>query len=688
MRKFLTRLNWLMAILLMVAAVFAILEPVAFLGDSDWPQPLVLVGLAVGSVVILNRLRRWVTTWSTTTYRRVLIGLGILVVVVQILVALSFMDVGRADSYFVRNQAIRLAHGDLTWNHYFLVYPNNVNVTLLEAALLKGLLPLTRTPWLILNLLRFAWVDTGLLAGLFLLKRWRHWRPGAVWLTLLWLLSVPVYAFSLVAYTDALVMPLVLDTLALVTWSLTYQGWRHWGICWGTLLLISGGVALKSNMIVLWLATGCLVLLLWWQRQLSGKKVLGWIVSALVLLGLVLGGMSAWGRQQGYQKDPNVALPVTSWIAMSLNTSSEGQYKQADYLLVDQAPTAAAKQAQATGMIEQRIRKLGALGLAVHLMKKFRVFWATGDFDSFKLTTQWIRAPYWYQNHQREIQFWLVIVTQLLFLMLIFQTIWVLLQRPVTVAVSFLTIMLLGLTVFHVVFWEVEPRYAVPLLPVMMLLGTLGGCLAPTWQFSHAQVRLGRWIAVGVVALCALSLGQTSEDTVIRSDTVGRQGNGDYFTLPVARLAPTASLSWTVPVTGASNALQLQIQPINLSQEQRLPNVQPRYPRGKLRVQVQANGRRLKTWRTTPTQAMAQPLVYPRTTAKAVTVHLVNTGKTTVKYAVGQAQYNQHTGTVLATPAQYPQLYVINVHGPHALTGGLAITLFMGVFLALLWWAI
>ena len=166
------------------------------------------------------------------------------------------------------------------------------------------------------------------------------------------------------------------------------------------------------------------------------------------------------------------------------------------------------------------------------------------------------------------------------------------------------------------------------------------------------------------------------------------QGNGDYFTLPVARLAPKASLSWTVPVTGASNALQLQIQPINLNQEQRLPNVQPRYPRGQLRVQVQANGRQLKTWRTTPTKAMAQPLVYPRTTAKAVTVRLVNTGKTTVRYAVGRAQYNQHTGAVLATPAQYPQLYVINVHGPHALTGGLAITLFMGVFLAMLWWAI
>ncbi|MGA3416924.1 hypothetical protein ACE5SS_15785 [Lactiplantibacillus plantarum] len=45
----------------------------------------------------------------------------------------------------------------------------------------------------------------------------------------MWLVSVPVAAFGLFAYTDALVLPLLPDSLALLTLGLSLTGWRSLG---------------------------------------------------------------------------------------------------------------------------------------------------------------------------------------------------------------------------------------------------------------------------------------------------------------------------------------------------------------------------------------------------------------------------------------------------------------------------
>lgn len=689
MRRLVGTLNWVVAGLLACAAVFAVTEPVTTLGDADWAQPLVMATLLVGGLLILNRFRGRVGQWSSTKYRLIWAVLLVLIVGAQVWVAMNFVDVSRADGYFVRNQAIALAQGRTTWNHYFMVYQNNVNYTLIDAWWLKLLLPVTKAPWVAMNLLRYLWLDTGLAAGLYLLHHWRLWQPGAFWFTLLWLLSIPVYALGLFDYTDPVVFPLFLDSLALVSWSVDTRGWRRWLGGGLALLLVSVGVAVKSNLIVLWLALGLLILLLWWQRRLTWRQVVVWIAGACLVLGGVFAGMSVWSRQAGYRPDPNAQMPVTAWIAMSMNPQNPGTYSLTDAMVIDHQPTARAKQAAATKLLNQRLNTLGVSGVLVQLARKFEIFWSTGDMDSFKLTTQWLKAPRWYLMNQRSIQFWLVLGTQVLYLTLLCQSICFLLKvRPSFVAGHFLAIAMLGLMIFHVFFWEVEPRYAAPVLPALMLLGTLGWCGLPVWKRTPTQVQYGRWFGTFAVIMCALSLGQTDETTLVREEMPGRQGNGDYFTLPVARVAPQRQLTWTMPVVGPSNALQLQIQPTNEAQEQVKANVQPQYPNGRLRVQVHANGRLLKTWHSTPNAAMAKPLRYPQTTAQSLTITLRNTGKTPFKYAQGLARYDQHTGEVLPRERAFPQAYLLNLHGARALTAQPMIWLSMGLFLGLLLWAL
>lgn len=319
MKAVVKSVNWLAAAVLVVAVGMAWLQPIHFFGNPDWASPVVQLAMVLGLLVMTMAGRQVLKQLSSRQYRWLLIGLVGLIAIVQILIATSFVDVARADPFFVRQQALLLARGSHHWQHYFMIYPNNVNFTLLVANLLKPLLKLTQTPWVLLNVIRFIWIDTGLISGVYLLNRWRYWQPGAVSFSLLWLVSVPVAAFGLFAYTDALVLPLLPDSLAFLTLGLSLTGWRRWGVLIGDGLLVAVGVVMKTNLIVLWLTLVLMGIILWWQRQFSGRQMLGWLVSLVMTLGVMFAVMRTAQQQAGYTRQADAALPATSWIAMSLN---------------------------------------------------------------------------------------------------------------------------------------------------------------------------------------------------------------------------------------------------------------------------------------------------------------------------------------------------------------------------------
>ncbi|MGZ7186112.1 hypothetical protein ACXWN6_09935, partial [Streptococcus pyogenes] len=82
--------------------------------------------------------------------------------------------------------------------------PNNVNTALFEGGLIKILFSIgVKSPWTILNVFRFIWIDTGLLSGLIILRNWKNWRPSALLFMLSWLVSAPIYAYGIFPYNDA-----------------------------------------------------------------------------------------------------------------------------------------------------------------------------------------------------------------------------------------------------------------------------------------------------------------------------------------------------------------------------------------------------------------------------------------------------------------------------------------------------
>jgi hypothetical protein len=88
---------------------------------------LVLIGAIVG-VIWLKLLINWVRGCRALVQHYLLGDILVLIGLAQILVATHFVDYGRADSFFIRDQAVILANQGTTWSHYFYVYSNNVNL--------------------------------------------------------------------------------------------------------------------------------------------------------------------------------------------------------------------------------------------------------------------------------------------------------------------------------------------------------------------------------------------------------------------------------------------------------------------------------------------------------------------------------------------------------------------------------
>ncbi|MFB9770020.1 hypothetical protein [Lactiplantibacillus modestisalitolerans] len=649
------------------ALIVALVEPVAFLGDQDWPAPSVLLCFGLALLILINALSWWLRRWSALTYRRVLVGLLLVLFISQLVVALNWVDVSRADAFFVREQALRLSQGQTHWSAYFQIYPNNVNGTLLAGVALKLSALVTANPWRLLNVVRFAWMDTALLSSAYLLQRWHRARPGHFWLLLLWLTAVPLYAYGLYAYTDALVFPVVVNSLALLTRATQVpRRLRAWGLRLLALGLVALAVAVKSNMVVVWIA---LVLTFAVQRLLgnwSGRKTVGALLLSVATLGLVFSLMSAWQRQSGFKRNPDRQLPPTSWIAMSYDPRFAGEYDHTDFDTVNLQPTAKAKRQTANRLLKQHFQTLGWSGVMSHWAQKLRVFWSMGDFDSFRLTTQWIHAPQWYQVKQRTVQFWLVIMTQVLYatcLLFAIRVLWS--QRRWRAATSYLALTILGLTAFHVLFWEVEPRYALPLWPGLVLLASRGAADWPRLRVPDRQAGL-RVLASGLALVCLTELWQTSRTTGFTETRVALQENGDYVLPTSRRLAAGAHWRFTIKTSGPSDRLQLTPRTTAIDQP----------------VTVTVRDKNRVLGRKLGPATQLQTIRYRPTTARRLRVTITNRGRRPVAYGAMVAHYAPQTGRVTAQAHAYPQYDVKWDHPTVTLSNGWVPVVVVGTVLA------
>ncbi|WP_125769106.1 hypothetical protein [Companilactobacillus furfuricola] len=632
--KILIGINWLAGVLFTLVLIFAGLMPQAFLNREDWVQTPVLVIVTIGLLIIISGIRKAIALMSPKVYRWTLIILGILIVITQVWVAFNFVTIARADSYFVREQAIALAQGSQTWADYFKVYPNNVNTALFQAAMIKPFLKIgILDPWIYLNILRFIWIDTGLVAGLYILKSWKKLRPVGAFFMFTWLISLPVYSYGLFSYNDPLIMPVVLDVLALGISIKNNNGVIKYISALLVMVLVAFSILMKSNLVVLWIAIFIILVLATILKKVGWKQTVSWLVGSLAMTAMFFMLAHTAASKSGYVKDPNQAVPVTSWISMSFNPDRQGQYSGQDFDQIHDAKTAQQKKQLANDRLINRIKELGPVGLLLHFNEKLGVFLSHGDFDAVNLNRQWVKAPSIYMGHQTFSRFWSLLVSQCWYLALLCGAIWQLFkQRQNLLTIAFLSLFILGLTSFHVFFWEVEPRYALPIFPIIALLGTLGWSTAPQFALSTSKkVAISGLMAAGVL-FCTLSVVQTVFYTETEPRPISMQGIGNYFNRHYLQIKPREKFEFSVPLQKhAANHLDL-------------------YTKSDGIVTINVHDEAKHLMKVTDNAKSIRQIDYPLTKSQDLHVSIANDGKKSVKYLAGPMSYSADSGKILPYP--------------------------------------
>lgn len=548
----------LAAISFLTLALLTTLFPIQpMMSPSLTAATVILLG-AIGFIFMLRVLTMWVANLSNRLQTYILIGIVVIILLTQLIVALNFVDYGRADSFFVRNQAAALANNTKTWNHYFQIYTNNINLALFEGQLVKlAQLLHFSNPWVLINILQFLWIDTALFAGFKILQVW-HLAALKISYAVVWLLTVPVYAYGVFIYSDSLVLPIPIVTMALYLWWYQQVGYKKLiptGLIGANLIF---GAVIKPNMIVVMIAFGIALLIDCFRKQMRWKTAITWIVGIVVCLVLIGNLMTMRAKSAGYKSDSNQALPATSWIAMSLNTKMDGKYDYADVHYQMKLPTRQQKITSEKTIIQNRIKRMGVIGLINHFGKKVSVFLSSGMFGGFNLTNQWETEPNWYLQHESSINYRLSVWAQMLYTAILINCALLFFNKRKNRNNYFLMFFVLGLAAFHIVFWEVEARYALPLLPVFILWANVGQAdtVFVNSEILH-KVRL-KYVLVALTSLLLVGAGYREAQIHSNSIIIAEQGNGSYFNNLKQRLEPSKSVTTKIFAQTENSALKLQ----------------------------------------------------------------------------------------------------------------------------------
>ncbi|WP_143462414.1 glycosyltransferase family protein [Levilactobacillus enshiensis] len=528
----------LICLALLFAGGLALFMPVDFRIDHNWLSPL---AIALGTGIYLGVLGltfRALHRISPRQSRWVAAGLWGVLLVVQYWVAVSWIAAPRADLYFVHQQALNLVHGSTTWPAYFQTYTNNVSFTIFLSGLLRLDHLMTGSyagTWL--NLVQFIWLDCGFLAVWLALKRHNPAR-ASLWICML-LTTVPLYAYALNTYSDTFVLPLLLFAVVIFVQLKRSTRWpatTGWALLLG--ITMTGAFLLKANELVLIIA----ILLLLWLIPLAHPQ--HWLVrlgTTLLMAGILFAGISgnhALQRANGYQANPDSALPATSWIAMSWNPARHGEYDRFDATKIIHQPTATAKKQTAQQLLDDRLAALGPAGIVVHLFRKSQLLLATGTFDAFQINSAFDRAPGWYHRHRSTADWLFANWCQVAYLALILVNLgWGVQQfrrRHLSSAYLLGGLFMLGLMAFHIIFWEAEERYALPLL-FLLIAGCAAGYRQPLNLLRWSRKPL-TWLPLAMAGVFTLLLGLiawqnstlTTQNWVQPIDVIS-QNEGRYY---------------------------------------------------------------------------------------------------------------------------------------------------------------
>ena len=407
-----------------------------------------------------------------------------------------------SDGAEIENEAhYMLNYGKFSGERYFLVYPNNINPTIILYWLYRIANYLHLSEVWALHIFCFAITSltmylTYKTAGKLLSKQKQTIILG------LMLVYIPFQMYSLFYYSDSLMVVLVALIIYVLIPSDGSFIFRTKHIM-AVAIIVAFGWNLRSNIIIIIPALIIYLLFFKWYRNLAILLVTFGI--AFIAFGK---GFSMLWDHYGFIQDDGYRFPMLHWVMMGMSIQG-GSYNWQDFQYTYLSQN---KAADDLGLFFNRLTHRPIFLNLLMVVLKIRGNWSDGTIN-YTNGTRALRDGdgFLWQLFYGSNNSFVVYISQMMYVAIIFGMVYYIYKRRKEYITScfLFQIIIFGVFMFHLI-WESKPRYVYAWMPIIFILGAKGLILfAERYEvtiFDKYKKKL--FIAFGVVF--ALQIGSDS----------------------------------------------------------------------------------------------------------------------------------------------------------------------------------
>ncbi|RYM07231.1 hypothetical protein EWH99_00765 [Sporolactobacillus sp. THM7-7] len=463
---------------------------------------VILFLLACVTLLFFMEARQVLERLSEAWNRRVTIGLGSLILLLELALITVFRDIlppaVDGGHIYLKAAAMVEASGAMKTDDYFQVYPNNVPVTVLLYWIYRL--------FSFGNPATFIWLNhaaCALFLNIGLFFSWKvvvalfNRRAGNLFLLLV-LTCLPLFFYTLYFYSDT--AALMFPPMLIYLWIRLHRTGKYRYLAMLGLALVVG-CQIRTNLILFLPA-----LLIYMLFVLKFRRT---AVYSFVLIAMLVAAQWVFPlhyAQLGLTANDKLKMPATHWVMMGL--SDKGRYQYEDYRFSQSRHSLQEKKAANLEEIKKRAKKRGAAGLVqLWAVKAGRTFadgsigyyWYTGNTAHYSLLYDYIFGE------QKQLTLLVVQAFHLVHFFLLALSAVRFFRLKKADESLLIQIGLFGSFLFYTVLWEAEPRYAL-LFMLPALIGDLYGLKEGAYLVEKMKKSLGTsaWMNTRVMLTAVL----------------------------------------------------------------------------------------------------------------------------------------------------------------------------------------
>ena len=459
-----------------------------------------LLGVPVFFIIFIYIVKKILATdeQGLKKYNRIIV----LVYLVFQAIILSMDTLNFSDGAEIENEAhYMLNYGKFSGERYFLVYPNNINPTIILYWLYRiaGYLHISEI-WT-LHIFCFAITSATMYltfktAGKLLSKQKQTIILG------LMLVYIPFQMYSLFYYSDSLMVILVALIIYVLIPSDGSFIFRSKHII-AVAVIVAFGWNLRSNIIIIIPALIVYLLFFKWYKNLLLLIVTFGI--SFVIFGK---GFDMLWNHYGFFQDAGYRFPMLHWVMMGMSIQG-GSYNWQDFQFTYLSQN---KAADDFGLLFNRLTHRPFFLNLLMFVLKIRGNWSDGTIN-YTNGTRALRDGdgFLWQLFYGSNNSFFIYISQMIYVVILFGMVYYIYKRRKEYITScfLFQIIIFGVFMFHLI-WEAKPRYVYAWMPIIFILGAKGLILFAERYETTIFDKYKKKLYIAFAIVFALQIGSDS----------------------------------------------------------------------------------------------------------------------------------------------------------------------------------